>query len=59
MAGAILTAPNTTPGGVSDWQNELGYTEAARYGYDGVSLTEWASGNTTIPKIAAGSTFCK
>jgi len=57
MAGSILTAPSTTLSTNTVWQNELGYTEAARYGYDGVSLTEWESGNTTIPEIAAGSTL--
>ena len=57
MAGAILTAPSTTPTTATEWTRELAYTEGARYGYDGVSLTEWASGNTTISEIAAGSTL--
>ena len=57
MAGSILTAPSTTLSTNTEWQNELGYTEAARYGYEGISLTEWASGNTNKPQIAAGSTI--
>ena len=57
MAGAIITAPSTTLSTNTEWERELAYTEASRYGDNGVSLTEWASGNTTIPEIASGSTL--
>lgn len=55
MANEIQTASSTTPGDETNWQAELNLTELARKGYDGISLTEWAAGDTDKPQIAAGS----
>jgi hypothetical protein len=55
MSGTIQTAPNTVPGAVADWENELNLRELSMRGYDGVSLTEWEAANTDKPSIAAGS----
>lgn len=55
MANEIQTAPNTTPTTDADWAAELNLRELSMKGYDGISLTEWASGDTDRPQIAAGS----
>lgn len=55
MANEIQDAPNTVPGAVADWENELNLRELSMKGYDGISLTEWAAGDEDKPKIAAGS----
>ena len=55
MANEIQTAPNTTPTTDADWAAELNLRELSMKGYDGISLTEWASGDTDKPEIAAGS----
>jgi hypothetical protein len=55
MANEIQDAPNTVPGAVADWENELNLRELSMKGYDGISLTNWAAANTDKPQIAAGS----
>lgn len=55
MANEIQTAPNTTPTTDADWAAELNLRELSMKGYDGISLTEWAAGDTDRPQIAAGS----
>lgn len=55
MANEIQTAPNTTPTTDADWAAELNLRELSMKGYDGISLTEWAAGDTDKPQIAAGS----
>lgn len=55
MAGAKVPAPLDPMVNGDDWTNILARLERTYKGYDGVSLTNWAVGNTTRPKIAAGS----
>lgn len=55
MAGAKVPAPLDPMVNGDDWTNILARLERTYKGYDGVSLTEWAAGNTTRPEIAAGS----
>jgi len=55
MAGAILTAPLDPLTTAADWTNLLAINERPNMGREAVSLTEWASGNTNKPEIAAGS----
>ena len=55
MAGAKVPAPLDPMVNGDDWTNILARLERTYKGYDGVSLTNWASGNTERPKIAAGS----
>ena len=55
MAGAKVPAPLDPMVNGDDWTNILARLERTYKGYDGVSLTNWAAGNTKRPKIAAGS----
>ena len=55
MAGAKVPAPLDPMVNGDDWTNILARLERTYKGYDGVSLTEWAAGNTDRPEIAAGS----
>lgn len=55
MANEIQTAPSTTLADNDDWEQELNLRELSMKGYDGISLTEWAAGDTDRPQIAAGS----
>ena len=55
MAGAKVPAPLDPMVDGDDWTNILARLERTYKGYDGVSLTEWAAGNTTRPEVAAGS----
>lgn len=55
MANEIQTAPSTTLDDNVHWQSELNLRELSMKGYDGISLTEWAAGDTDRPQIAAGS----
>ena len=55
MAGAKVPAPGDPLLTNTDWTNILARLERTYKGYDGVSLTEWATGNTDRPEIAAGS----
>ena len=53
--GSLVTNPLDPLVDGNDWTNLLSINEKADKGREGVSLTEWVSGNTNKPEIAAGS----
>ena len=55
MAGTKLTTPNIPLSSDADWKNLIDQLYLIGHGIDGLALSEWDSGNTTIPQILEGS----
>jgi hypothetical protein len=57
MSGEIIGTPNSPPTEDADWQKAINNYLIGGKGQNNITLTNWSSGNTSEPAIAAGSTI--
>jgi hypothetical protein len=57
MAGTIIGTPDSPPTVDADWDKVISNYVVGGKGQNSISLSEWASANTTKPAIEAGSTI--